>query len=177
MFLAIVSGIVTGETPVSNRPCFSLSLVTVPEVLPKVEKKSDVSWQFDFKIMQNLINFTKLAPVRQVRSRIRIFLNPQIVLCRFTNFHVHMYPYSNRVCPSTSIRHVPGSSGSYPDPDSLLYPGLLCEYWHQSIRRKVHKICIELGRNQPKNQRKMRRARLTPWRVRTRLPSWIKYSC
>ena len=171
MFLAIVSGIVAGETPVSNRPCFSLSLVTVPEVLLKVEKKSDVSWQFEFKIMQNLINFTKLARVRQIRTLIRISLNPQIVLCRFTNFNVHMYPYSNRVCPSISIGHVSGSSGSYPDPDSLLYPELLWEYWHKSMRRKVRKICIELGRNQPKNQRKMRRARLTPWRVRTRLPS------
>ena len=143
---AIVSGIVTGETPVRNWPRFSLSLVTVSIVLLKVEKQSDVSWQFDFKIMQNLINFTKLARVRQVMTRIRIFLNPQIVLCRFTNFHVHMYLYSNRVCPSTSIRHLPGSSGSYPDPDSLLYPGLLWEYWYQSMRRKVRKICIELGR-------------------------------
>lgn len=126
MCRAIVSGIVTSETPVSNWPCFPLSLVTVPEVLPKVEKHCDVSWQFDFKIMQNLINFTKLARVRQVRTRIRISLNPQIVLCRFTNFHVHLCPYSNRVCLSTSIRHLPGSSGSYADdPDLLLYPGLL----------------------------------------------------
>ena len=92
---AIVSGIVTGETPVRNWPCFSLSLVTVSIVLLKVEKQSDASWQFDFKIMQNLINFTKLARVRQVMTRIRIFLNPQMVLCRFTNFHVHMYLYSN----------------------------------------------------------------------------------
>ena len=119
---AIVSGIVTRETPVSNWPRFSLSLVTVSIVLLKLEKQSDVSWQFDFKIMQNLININKLARVRQLMTRVRIFLNPQIVLCRFTNFHVHMYPYSNRVCPSTSIRHVSGSSGSYPDPDSLLYP-------------------------------------------------------
>ena len=177
MCRAIVSGIVTRETLVSNWPCFSLSLVTFPEVLLKVEKHCDVSWQFDFKIMQNLINFTKLARVRQVRTRIRMFLNPQIVLCRFTNFHVHVYPYSNRVCPSTSIRHLPGTSGSYPDPDSLLYPGILWEYWHQSMRLKVRKICIELEQNQPQNQRKMRRARLTPWRVRTRLPSWIQYSC
>ena len=85
--------------------------------------------------LQNYAEFTKLARVRQVMTRIRIFLNPQMVLCRFTNFHVHMYLYSNRVCPSTSIRHLPGSSGSYPDPDSLLYPGLLWEYCYQSMRR------------------------------------------
>ena len=38
-------------------------------------------------------------------ARIHIFLNPQIFLCRFKNsFHVHTFPYSNRICPSIRIR-------------------------------------------------------------------------
>ena len=36
MRLAIVSGMVTGDVPVSYWPVFSLSLVTVPEVFAKV---------------------------------------------------------------------------------------------------------------------------------------------
>ena len=37
MRLAIVSGMVTGEAPVSYWPIFSLSLVTVPEGFAKVK--------------------------------------------------------------------------------------------------------------------------------------------
>ena len=37
MFPAIVSGIVTGDAPVSYWPIVSLSLVTVPEVFMKVK--------------------------------------------------------------------------------------------------------------------------------------------
>ena len=37
-------------------------------------------------------------------TRIRIFLNPQIFLCRLENFHVHTYLYSNRIGPSTPFR-------------------------------------------------------------------------
>ena len=36
------------------------------------------------------------------------FLNPQLFLSRLKNFHVHAYPHSNRICPSTHIRHVSG---------------------------------------------------------------------
>ena len=45
-----------------------------------------------------------------------------LFLCRFKNFHVHTYQYSNRICPSTHIRHV--------------------SRWQQSMRRKPRKICI-----------------------------------
>ena len=35
--------------------------------------------------------------------RIPIFFNPQLFLSGSKNFHVHTYPYSNRICPSTRI--------------------------------------------------------------------------
>ena len=50
-------------------------------------------------------------------------LNPQLFLSRFKNFHVQTYPYY---------------------PDSLYYPGLLWEYWQQSMRRNAREICILL---------------------------------
>ena len=37
-------------------------------------------------------------------ARIRVFLNPQLFLSGFKNFHVHTHPYSNGICPSTRIR-------------------------------------------------------------------------
>ena len=40
MRLAIVSGMVTGEAPVSYWPIFSLSLVTVPKALRKLSRPS-----------------------------------------------------------------------------------------------------------------------------------------
>ena len=45
IYLANVSGIVTGETPVSYCSIFSLSLVTVPEAFAKVN-----SAQFVYKV-------------------------------------------------------------------------------------------------------------------------------
>ena len=43
MRLAIVSGIVTGGTPVSYWPIFFLSLVTIPEVFAKVNSTQSPS--------------------------------------------------------------------------------------------------------------------------------------
>ena len=45
---------------------------------------------------------------RHSRSSIGILLSPQLFLSQFKNFHVHTYPDSNRICPSTRIRHVFG---------------------------------------------------------------------
>ena len=41
-------------------------------------------------------------------TRIRIFLNSQLFLSGLKNFHVQTYPYSNRIYPSTRVRHVFG---------------------------------------------------------------------
>ena len=40
-------------------------------------------------------------------TRVRMFLNPEPFF-RIQNFHVYTYPYSNRIGPSTRIRHVSG---------------------------------------------------------------------
>ena len=56
---------------------------------------------------------------------IRIFLNLHL-FSGFKNFHVHTYPFSNRICPSTRIRHVSGNIGK------------------QSMRRKAPEVCILL---------------------------------
>ena len=40
-------------------------------------------------------------------TRVRMFLNPEPFF-RIQNFHVYTYPYSNRIGPSTGIRHVSG---------------------------------------------------------------------
>ena len=42
--------------------------------------------------------------VSDMCARIRVFLNPPLFLSGFKNFHVHTYPYSNGICPSTRIR-------------------------------------------------------------------------
>ena len=44
------------------------------------------------------------AFIQAPSTRIRIFLNPQLFLSGFKNFHVHTHPFSNRICPSTRIR-------------------------------------------------------------------------
>ena len=41
-----------------------------------------------------------------LEMKYQIFLTPQLFLSGFKNFHVHTYPFSNRICPSTRIRHV-----------------------------------------------------------------------
>ena len=40
-----------------------------------------------------------------------VFLNPQLFLSGFKNLHVHAYPYSNRIYPSTGIQDYPASRG------------------------------------------------------------------
>ena len=67
-----------------------------------------------------------------VHSYPNIF-NPQLFLSGFKNFHVQTYPHSNRICQSTSIRHV-----------SRFTLPLLWEYWQQSVRRNAREICILL---------------------------------
>ena len=42
--------------------------------------------------------------VSDMCARIRVFLNPQLFPSGFKDFHVHTYPYSNGVWPSTRIR-------------------------------------------------------------------------
>ena len=50
-------------------------------------------------------------------TRVRMFLNPEPFF-RIQNFHVYTYPYSNRIGPSTRIRHVSGCTLVRPQ-DSL----------------------------------------------------------
>ena len=45
---------------------------------------------------------------RAPSTRIRVFFNPQLFLTGLKNFDFHTYPDSNRICPSTRIRHVSG---------------------------------------------------------------------
>ena len=39
-------------------------------------------------------------------------MNPQLFLSGFKNVHVHAYPYSNWICPSTRTRHISGNIGN-----------------------------------------------------------------
>ena len=49
----------------------------------------------------NAVMLRGLGPCSSKYEKIR-----QMFLCGFKNFHVHTYPCSNRICPSTRIRHV-----------------------------------------------------------------------
>ena len=56
-----------------------------------------------FEFIKNLEKKFIVNKSQAPSTRIRIFLNPQLVLSGLKNFHVHTYPYSNRICPSTRI--------------------------------------------------------------------------
>ena len=62
-------------------------------------------------------------------------MNPQLFLSGFKNFT------SIRIRVQIKFAR-PHVYDTYPD--SLLYPGLFWEYWHQSMRRKAREICILL---------------------------------
>ena len=49
----------------------------------------------------NAVMLRGLGPCSSKYEKIR-----QMFFCGFKNFHVHTYPCSNRICPSTRIRHV-----------------------------------------------------------------------
>ena len=56
---------------------------------------------------------------------------PANFLSGFKNFHVHAYPYSNRICPSTRIRHVSGFTLVSSTPLGILATGMrhkTCEF-------------------------------------------------
>ena len=63
----------------------------------------------------------------------------------FFSFHIKKFPRLDvsvlaRIQIEFSRPHV-----SDTNPDSLYYPGLICEYWQQSMRRKPLEICILLS--------------------------------
>ena len=61
----------------------------------KLCKRSQVRIVLKLFLLAYIHNTFNLKYWRIVR--IRIFFNPQIFLCGFKNFHVHTYPYSNRI--------------------------------------------------------------------------------
>ena len=56
-----------------------------------------------FEFIKNLEKKFIVNKSQATSTRMRIFLNPQLVLSGLKNFHVHTYPYWNRICPSTRI--------------------------------------------------------------------------
>ena len=79
------------KTPFSGKICSFVSC----------SRHSGSSW-FVWKFVLNCITICALP------ARIGIFLNPQLFLSQFKNFHVQTYPDSNRICPSIRIQHVSG---------------------------------------------------------------------
>ena len=90
-------------------------------------------------------------------TRIRIFLNPQLFLSGLKNFHVHTYPYSNRICPSTRIRHVSGFT--------LIHSSTQDSYGNIGNRSRASSMC-----------RKAREISSCSALREPGLPSWLHYS-
>ena len=81
-------------------------------------------------------------------TRIRVFLNPQLLLSWFKNFHAHKYPFSNRICVSARIQIHSSTQGS--------------------SRNIGNRACVvKIGKSKVKSNRE---------NVGRRLPSWIQYS-
>ena len=78
-------------------------------------------------------------------TRIRVFLNPQLFLSWFKNFHAHKYPFSNRICVSARIQIHSSTQGS--------------------SRNIGNRACVlKIGKSKVKSNRE---------KVGRRLPSWI----
>ena len=82
------------------------------------------------------------------KKRIRVFMNPQIFISGFKNFHVHTYPFSNRIWPSTRIRIHSSTQGS-----------------SRNIGNRSW--VLKTGKSRVKSNSE---------NVGKRLPSWIQYS-
>ena len=77
-----------------------LTCLYIANLIPvlKIEKIRAV-----FEFIKNLEKKFIVNKSQAPSTRIRICLNPQLVLSGLKNFHVHTYPYSNQICPSTRI--------------------------------------------------------------------------
>ena len=108
-------------------------------------------------------------PSQASSTRIQIFLNPPLFLSGFKTFHVHTYPYSNRICPSTTtLPRTPlgilATDHASKGPRNL-HLSLPCV-------TNLYYFILRVIAESVQKSKKMRRAMLTPLYGRVRERTW-----